>query len=453
MTNNTENTNRIVILGAGESGTGTAILAKKQGFDVFVSDFGAIKDKYKQVLTQEGINWEENTHTESLILNAGEVIKSPGIPDKAPIVQKLINKNIPVISEIEFAGRYSNAKHICITGSNGKTTTTLLLYHILKNGGLNVALGGNVGKSFAWQVAEENYDYYVLELSSFQLDGMFNFKADIAILLNITPDHLDRYDYKFENYIRSKFRIIQNQTENDYFIYNDDDETIKQYINNYEIKAQKLPFSTKHKIEKGAYISENNELIVNTNTNNYINMSIFDLALSGNHNHQNTMAASITSSVLKLRKKNIRESLRDFKGVEHRLEPVLKIHGMQFINDSKATNINSTWFALETIKKPIIWIVGGVDKGNDYNELMDLVKAKVKAIVCLGEDVSKIHEAFDGVIDNIVDTKSMEEAVKSAYYLGSKGDNVLLSPACASFDLFENYEDRGRKFKMAVRNL
>ncbi len=452
MKNNSENTKKIVILGAGESGTGTAILAKSKGFDVFVSDMGKIKDSYKQELDKRNIKWEETKHTEELILSADEVVKSPGIPDKAPIIQKLKNKNIPVISEIEFAGRYTNAKTICITGSNGKTTTTLLTYYMLQNAGLNVGLAGNIGKSFAWQVAEQNFDYYVLELSSFQLDGMYDFKADIAILLNITPDHLDRYDYKFENYIRSKFRIVNNQTNEDYFIYFADDKVIQEFMPKFKINSQKLPFSFIEEPENGAFV-KNNQLTVNTNTNNYINMSIFDLALDGKHNQADSMAAAVSGSVLKLRKEVIRESLKNFKGVEHRLEPVLKIHGMQFINDSKATNINSTWFALETIQKPIVWIVGGVDKGNDYTELTDLVKAKVKAIVCLGKDVKKIHEAFDGIVKDIVDTMSMEEAVKSAYYLGSDGDNILLSPACASFDLFDNYEDRGRQFKMCVRNL
>lgn len=441
-----------VILGAGESGVGAAILAQTKGFDVFVSDYGKISDKYKNLLNEHKILWEESKHTEEKILSANEIIKSPGIPDTAPIIKKIIDKNIPIISEIEFAGRYTNAKTICITGSNGKTTTTLLLYHILQNAGLNVGLAGNVGKSFALQVAKENYDYYVIELSSFQLDGMFKFRADIAIILNITPDHLDRYEYKFQNYVDSKFRILQNQTDEDVFIYCADDKVIREELPKHKINAQPMPFSAKYIIQNGAYAS-NNEIKININSNNYITMSIFDLSLEGTHNTYNSMAAAITSSVLDLRKDTIRESLKDFKGVEHRLEPVLKIHGMQFINDSKATNVNSTWFALETIQKDIIWIVGGVDKGNDYSELVDLVKNKVKAIVCLGEDVAKIHAAFEGVVNDIIDTNSIKEAVKTAYYLGSEGDNILLSPACASFDLFDNYEERGRKFKLAVRSL
>ena len=443
---------KIVILGAGESGAGSAILAQAKGFDVFVSDFGKIADKYKDLLNEHNINWEENQHTEEKILSASEVIKSPGIPDTAPIVKKLAEQSTPIISEIEFAGRYTNAKTICITGSNGKTTTTLLMYHMFKKAGLNIGLAGNVGKSFALQVAKENFDYYVIELSSFQLDGMFDFRADVAIILNITPDHLDRYDYKFQNYIDSKFRILQNQTEEDVFIYCADDKVIRENIPNHEIKAQLMPFSAKYVIQNGAY-ALNNEIKININSNNYITMSIFDLSLEGTHNTYNSMAAAITGSVLDLRKDTIRESLKDFKGVEHRLEPVLKIHGMQFINDSKATNVNSTWFALETVQKEIIWIVGGVDKGNDYSELVELVRNKVKAIVCLGEDVKKIHAAFEGIVNDIIDTKSMKEAVKTAYYLGSKGDNILLSPACASFDLFDNYEQRGRQFKLAVRSL
>ena len=442
----------IVILGAGESGAGSAVLAQTKGFDVFVSDFGKIADKYKNLLNEHNIDWEENKHTEEKILSAKEVIKSPGIPDTAPIVKKLAEQNTPVISEIEFAGRYTNAKTICITGSNGKTTTTLLMYHMFKKAGLNIGLAGNVGKSFALQVAKENFDYYVIELSSFQLDGMFEFKADIAIILNITPDHLDRYNYKFQNYTDSKFRILQNQTEEDIFIYCADDKVIRENIPNHKIKAQLMPFSAKYVIQNGAY-ALNNEIKININSNNYITMSIFDLSLEGTHNTYNSMAAAITGSVLDLRKDTIRESLKDFKGVEHRLEPVLKIHGMQFINDSKATNVNSTWFALETVQKNIIWVVGGVDKGNDYSELVELVRNKVKAIVCLGEDVKKIHAAFEGIVNDIIDTKTMKEAVKTAYYLGSKDDNILLSPACASFDLFDNYEQRGRQFKLAVRSL
>ena len=450
--NNISENKRLVVLGAGESGAGTAVLAKQQGFDVFVSDFGAIKDNYKELLNKNKIEWEEKQHSFDKILSANEVVKSPGIPDTVDIVKQLLSKGIPVISEIEFAARYTDAKTICITGSNGKTTTSMLTYHMLQKAGVNVGLAGNVGQSFALQVAENNYDYYVLELSSFQLDGMFNFKADIAILMNITPDHLDRYDYNFQNYIDSKFRIIQNQTKEDYFIYCADDEVINKELPKREIKAQQLPFSVENTVANGAF-KDNNELITIINLTKYIQMSIFDLSMKGTHNTYNSMAASITGSVLNLRKELIRESLKDFKGVEHRLEQVIKIHGMQFINDSKATNVNSTWFALETVPRNIIWIVGGVDKGNDYSELIDLVKGKVKAIVCLGKDNSKIHKAFDGVVKDIIDTDSMNEAVRTAYYLGSTDDNILLSPACASFDLFNNYEDRGQKFKMAVRSL
>ncbi len=446
------NIQRLVILGAGESGAGTAVLAKQKGFDVFVSDFGEIKDKYKDLLNKHNIDWEEKQHTFDKILSANEVVKSPGIPDTVKIIEQLKENNIPVISEIEFASRYTNAKTICITGSNGKTTTTLLLYHILKKAGINVGLAGNVGQSFALQIAENNFDYYVIELSSFQLDGMFDFKADIAILMNITPDHLDRYDYNFQNYVDSKFRILQNQTEKDVFIYCADDKVIKTELAKRNIKAEQFPFSVKEKNENGAY-TENNDLIIIINLTKYIQMSIYDLSLQGTHNTYNSMAASITASVLKLRKEVIRESLKDFKGVEHRLEQVIKVHGIQFINDSKATNVNSTWFALETVPRNIIWIVGGIDKGNDYADLTELVKNKVKAIICLGKDNSKIHEAFKNIVPDIIDTDSMNEAVRSAYYLGTKGDNVLLSPACASFDLFDNYEDRGRKFKMAVRSL
>ena len=450
--NISENTKRLVILGAGESGAGTAVLAKQQGFDVFVSDFGTIKDKYKDLLNKHQLEWEEKQHSADKILSATEVVKSPGIPDTVDIVKQVLVNNIPVISEIEFASRYTDAKTICITGSNGKTTTTLLLFHMLQKAGLNIGLAGNVGQSFALQVAENNFDYYVIELSSFQLDGMFDFKADIAILMNITPDHLDRYDYNFQNYIDSKFRVIQNQTAEDYFIYCADDEIINKEFEKREIKAQQLPFSVKKTLENGAY-KENNELIIIINLTKYIQMSIFDLSMKGTHSTYNSMAAGIAGSVLNLRKEVIRESLKDFKGVEHRLEQVIKIHGMQFINDSKATNVNSTWFALETVPRNIIWIVGGVDKGNDYSALTELVKSKVKAIVCLGKDNSKIHKAFDGIVTDIIDTESMNEAVRTAYYLGSNDDNILLSPSCASFDLFDNYEDRGRKFKMAVRSL
>jgi len=443
--------NKLVILGAGESGVGAAILAKKKGYSVFVSDLGKIKEKYQKVLSEYSIDFEAEKHTESKILDAELVVKSPGIPETAPLIKKLREINIPVISEIEFAGKYTSAKTICITGSNGKTTTTLLTYHILKNAGFNVGLAGNVGKSFAWQVAEENFDYYVIELSSFQLDGMYEFKADVAVLMNITPDHLDRYGYEMQNYVNSKFRIIQNQTNKDYFVYCSDDEVIQNELKRKEIKACALPFTLGEPAENGAG-TEGNQIIINFNQNQF-SMSILDLSLQGKHNTYNSMAAGIASMVFNIRNEQLRESLADFKGVEHRLEHFLKVHGIEFINDSKATNVNSTWYALESINKPIVWIVGGVDKGNDYSMLFDLVKDKVKAIVCLGKNNSKLHAAFGDKVKNMVDTMSMEEAVKAAYYLSRNGDTVLLSPACASFDLFENYEDRGTQFKREVRNL
>ncbi len=445
-------TKRIVVLGGGESGAGAAVLAKVKGFDVFLSDFGAIKPKYLEILNKYDIKWEEKQHTKELILNADEVVKSPGIPDTVPLLKAIIEKGIKVISEIEFAGRYSNAKTICITGSNGKTTTTLMTYHMMQKVGLNVGLAGNVGKSYALQVAEDDKDYYVIELSSFQLDGMFEFKADIAVLMNITPDHLDRYDYNFQNYVDSKFRVIQNMTENDVFIYCADDEVVQQEIAKREIKPKMLPFSLNNEqYTEGAYV--NDKTINIHTTNSEINMSIQELALQGKHNTYNSMAAALSGSVFRLRKESIRESLTDFQSVEHRLEPVLKVHGIQFINDSKATNVNSTWYALESMGKDVVWIAGGVDKGNDYNMLKDLVKDKVKAIICLGKDNEKLHKAFDGIVPEIVNVLSMEEAVKTAYYLGKTGDTVLLSPACASFDLFENYEDRGAQFKRETYNL
>ena len=442
---------KITILGAGESGIGAAILAKKQGFRVFLSDKGEIKDKYKNVLKNLEVEWEENQHTESKIFEATEVIKSPGIPDTAPLIVKLKEKGINVISEIEFAGRYTKAKIIGITGSNGKTTTTMLTYHILKNAGLDVAIAGNIGESFAKQVAENDKAFYVLELSSFQLDGMFNFKVDIAILLNITPDHLDRYNYQFENYAASKFRIIQNQDENCLFIYCADDSVIVDMIEKHVVVAQKHPFSIKKEVENGAYI-KNEKLIININQKQF-NMTLQALALQGKHNLYNSMASGIAGRALELKKEIIRESLSDFVTIEHRLEHVLNVHGIAFINDSKATNINSTWYALESFQENLIWIVGGVDKGNDYEMLKELVSEKVKAIICLGKDNSKIHEAFSSTVSTIVDVSSAKEAVNMAYRLGRKGDTVLLSPACASFDLFENYEDRGNQFKAAVRGL
>ncbi|HBL73704.1 MAG: UDP-N-acetylmuramoylalanine--D-glutamate ligase [Bacteroidetes bacterium GWF2_42_66] len=442
---------KIVILGAGESGTGAAILAKKQGNDVFVSDLSAISEKYRQVLQDYKIAFEEGKHTEELILNAAFVVKSPGIPEKAPIIKKMKEKHIPVLSEIEYAGKFTSAKMICITGSNGKTTTTMLTYHLLQKAGFNVGLAGNVGRSLAWQVAEENFDYYVIELSSFQLDNMYDFKADIAVLLNITPDHLDRYDYQMQNYVDSKFRILQNQTEKDVFIYCADDPVILSELKKIKITACKAAFSLGEPRENGAGLEQNN-MIINWEQNTF-SMSILDISLQGKHNTYNSMAAGLAGMVLQIRNENIRESLAEFKGVEHRLERFLKVHGIDFINDSKATNVNSTWYALESMTKKTVWIVGGIDKGNNYDELLDLARSKVKAIVCLGKDNAKIIKAFKEVVPDIVETRSMVDAVRSAYYLAKDGDAVLLSPACASFDLFENYEDRGRQFKTAVRDL
>jgi len=442
---------KIVILGAGESGTGSAILAQKHGFDVFVSDKGQIKENYLDILEKHKIKWEEGNHNESIILSADEIIKSPGIYEDAPIINKIRRKGIPVISEIEFAGRYCKGIKICITGSNGKTTVTNLIYHILKKAGKNVAMTGNVGNSFAMAVAEGSYDYYVIELSSFQLDGMYEFKADIAVLMNITPDHLDRYDHKFQNYIDSKFRITQNQKKDDLLIYWEGDPVIKTELSRKQYKMTMLPFSDEIKEGMAAYI-ENNELIVDYPNKTNI-MTIHEFALKGRHNTYNSMAAAIAGKALNIRKEAIRESLADFQGVEHRLEPVITVCGVNFINDSKATNVNSTWYAIECMENNIIWIVGGVDKGNDYSELFMVVKKKVKAIVCLGKDNKKIVEAFKDKVSTIVETTSMEEAVRSSYYLAKKGETVLLSPACASFDLFKNYEDRGRQFKQAVRNL
>ena len=442
---------RVVILGAAESGVGAAILARKQGFDVFVSDLGVIKEKYRDELTERQFDFEEGQHSEEKILNADVVIKSPGIPEKAPMIKKLKEKGIPVISEIEFAGRYTSAKKICITGSNGKTTTTLLLYHILQKAGFNVGLAGNVGQSMAWQVAEKDFDYYVIELSSFQLDGIVDFKAYIAILLNITPDHLDRYEYKMQNYIDSKFRITQNQTADDLFIYCADDPVVNLEMSKRKLAAHCIPFGLGIPPAEGAGIIDNN-MIINWKQNIFT-MSILEIALQGSHNTYNSMAAGISGMVINIRNEKIRESLADFKGVEHRLERFLKVHGIEFINDSKATNINSTWYALESMTQPTVWIVGGIDKGNDYSQLYELVKSKVKAIVCLGIDNSKILDAFRNIGVDIVETQSMEDAVRSSYYLAKNGETVLLSPACASFDLFENYEDRGRQFKQEVRKL
>lgn len=443
---------RLIVLGGGESGVGTAILGKKKGYDVFVSDFGKIKENYKEVLTINGIAWEDEKHTEELILNADVVMKSPGIPEKAPIVKKLIEKGISVISEIEFAIQFTDATTVGITGSNGKTTTTLLAYHLLKQGGLNVGLAGNIGKSFAWQVAENKHDIYVLELSSFQLDGIINYKPHIAIITNISPDHLDRYNYDYNLYIDSKFRITKNQTEADYLIYDNEDEAIQNWLKNNTIKANKVPFSLITKPEnEGGFLEENN--MNTTIKNDTFTMPINELALEGKHNIKNAMAATAVAQLLNIRKQTIRESLTNFQGAEHRLEKVLKIQGVQYINDSKATNVNSVFYALDSMTTPTVWIVGGVDKGNDYDELMPLVREKVKAIVCLGVDNTKISNAFNNVVDVMVETTSMSEAVQIAQRLAEKGDSVLLSPACASFDLFENYEDRGKQFKQAIYNL
>lgn len=442
---------KITILGCGESGMGAALLAKENGFDVFVSDSSPIKGEYKHPLISANIPFEENRHNKERILHSDLVIKSPGIPEKAPIIKSIRAKNIQIISEIEFAYQYTNAQIIAITGSNGKTTTTLLTYHIMQKAGLNVGLAGNVGKSFALSVLQNKYDYYVLEISSFQLDDIVHFKPTIAILMNITPDHLDRYNYIFQNYIDSKFKIIKNQTEDDYFIYCLDDKVIQENLTKKSIRSKLIPFSIQKELEDGGYIKEN-QMNIKINKNQLV-MSIQDLALEGKHNQYNSLAAGIASFISGIRKEVIRESLSDFEAVEHRLEKVLKIRGIDFINDSKATNVNSTWYALETVKKPIIWIVGGVDKGNDYSELEKLVKEKVKAIVGLGLDNSKIIKAFKHLNIPIYDTKAMEDAVRTSYKIGVPGDVVLLSPACASFDLFQNYEDRGKKFKNAVRDL
>ena len=443
---------RLVILGGGESGVGTAILGKKQGFDVFVSDFGLISEKYKTILEQHNIVFEDQKHTDALILNANLVMKSPGISDKVAIVQKLIKNSIPIVSEIEFAYPFTNAQIIAITGSNGKTTTTMLTYHLLQQAGLKVGIGGNIGKSFAWQVAEENFDYYVLEISSFQLDNCYTFCPHIAIITNISPDHLDRYDYKYENYINSKFRITQNQSKNDYLIYDADDIEIKKMIhNNNTIKAQLIPFSISQKLENGVFL--NHSIMEVKITDEELAIPTETMALEGKHNLKNAMAATAVANLLRIRKQTIRESLSNFQGVEHRLEKVQKIQNVQYINDSKATNVNSVFYALDSMTTPTIWIVGGVDKGNDYYELMALVNEKVKSIICIGLDNAKIIEAFGSVVEVMVEVESMSDAVKTAQRLAEKGDTVLLSPACASFDLFKNYEDRGNQFKEAVRNL
>ena len=444
--------NKIVVLGGGESGTGAALLAKKKGFPVFVSDNGKIKEKYKSVLKQFDIEFEENGHHVSNILSASEVVKSPGIPDTIPLIRQLIASGIPVVSEIEFAGRFTKAKKICITGSNGKTTTTLLTYHILKEAGLHVGLAGNVGDSFAWQVAENDFDFYVLEISSFQLDGMYDFKADIAILLNITPDHLDRYGYDFQNYVDSKFRILQNQTKSDALIYCYDDRVIRDELQKREVNAKQYPFSlTENEFRVGAFLKQN-EIIINSNKNQ-LTMTLEQLALQGKHNVYNSMAAGIAAKLMDIRNESIKQSLSDFHNNPHRLEYVSSVHGITFLNDSKATNVNATWYALEYVEKPTVWIAGGIDKGNEFDMIKKLVKEKVKAIICLGIDNEKLHEAFGDVVDTIVDVQSAELAVITAYHMAEKGDIVLLSPACASFDLFESYEDRGNQFKEAVKQL
>ena len=442
---------RIVVLGGGESGSGAAVLAKVKGFEVFLSDNGKIEEKYAARLSEYGIPYEEGGHTIEKIYNADEVIKSPGIPDTALLIIGLNARGISVISEIEFAGRYDNSRKICVTGSNGKTTTTSLIYYLLKNAGLNVGLGGNIGQSYAFQVATQEYDIYVLEISSFQLDGMYEFRADIAVLLNITPDHLDRYGYQMQNYINSKFRITRNMAKEDCFIFCSDDEITIEHLNRIVIQAQKLPFSQNNVVEQGAYV-EGDRMCVRYGDGSY-EMFLHELALQGKHNIYNSMAAAITGKIMNITNSAIKDALTTFKGVEHRMEKVLSVGGVMYINDSKATNVNSTWHALESIKTPIVLILGGTDKGNDYSPIADLVKEKVRAIVCLGVDNRKIHDFFGDKVAEIHDTRSAEEAVKMAASIAKKGDTVLLSPSCASFDLFHNYEDRGRQFKAAVKNL
>ncbi len=442
---------KIVVLGGGESGVGAAILAKKKGMGVFLSDFGKITDKYKDLLNKYQIEWEEGTHTYEKVLAADIVVKSPGIPDKVEVVKMLIEKKIPVISEIEFAYKFAKNHSIGITGSNGKTTTTMLTYHLLKSEGLDVGLAGNIGDSYALQVADFPEKTYVLELSSFQLDGIKDYKPHIAVITNISPDHLDRYDYNYENYINSKFRITKNQTETDYLIYDLDDESISNWLKNNEIKARKVPFSLIQKVEEGAYLEDNT--IVAMINNEKLTIPVEELALEGKHNVKNTMAATLVSQMMRVRNKTIRESLSNFQGVEHRLEKVAKKNKVQYINDSKATNVNATYFALESMTTPVVWIVGGVDKGNDYDELIPFVHEKVKAIICLGLDNQKIKEAFSGITDVILETASMSDAVKMSSRIAEEGDTVLLSPACASFDLFKNYEHRGELFKEEVAKL
>lgn len=442
---------RLVILGGGESGVGTAILGKQKGWEVFLSDKGSLKPHYRETLNKEGIQWEEGTHTEKKILSADVIMKSPGIPDKAPIIKKAHEKGIAVISEIEFASQYTDSLIVGITGSNGKTTTTLLTYHIFKEAGLQVGLGGNIGYSFAELVATENPPYYVLEISSFQLDGIEHFAPHIAVLLNITPDHLDRYDYKFENYINSKFRIAMNQTENDYLIYDADDEVITQWLSTHTIKSKLIPFSIEKELPQGAFLKDNKIYIMLENQTTEIDVE--EISLRGKHNIKNTMAASVAARLVNIRNNSLRESLKGFKGAPHRLEEVKVVDGVTYVNDSKATNVNSVFYALDTIKTPIVWIVGGQDKGNDYNSLLPYVHEKVRAIVCLGVDNTPIIQSFHNTIGTLVETRSMDEAVKLAQGFAQEGDTVLLSPACASFDLFKNYEERGDLFKAAVQKL
>ncbi len=442
---------RVVVLGGGESGIGSAVLAKVKGFDVFLSDMGKIADKYVDMLNQWEIPFEQGGHTEELILNADEVIKSPGIPSTAGMVRKIEEKGIGIISEIEFAGRYDSAKKVCITGSNGKTTTTSLIYHLLKQAGLNVGLGGNIGKSYAYQVATENFDIYVLELSSFQLDNVYDFKADIAVITNITPDHLDRYGYNMENYVKAKFRITRNMDKDDCFIFCSDDEITINHLNKIVVKAQQFPFTQKTEVEQGAFVKDDS--IIVRYKEDECDMFIQELALGGKHNVYNSMAAALAAKAMEIDNQAIREGLATFQAVEHRLEKVLSIKDVLYINDSKATNVDAAWYALECQTRPVVWIVGGTDKGNDYSSLVPLAKEKVKAIICMGLDNQKIHDAFIDVVPKMYDVTSAQDAVKKAHDLAQAGDVVLLSPCCASFDLFKNYEDRGRQFKEAVRNL
>ena len=442
---------RVVVLGGGESGVGSAILAKVKGFDVFLSDMGNISEKYVTMLNEWEIPFEQGRHTEELILNADEVIKSPGIPSTAAMVRKIEDKGINIISEIEFAGRYDSAKKVCITGSNGKTTTTSLIYHLLKQAGLNVGLGGNIGQSYAYQVATEKFDIYVLELSSFQLDNVYDFKADIAIITNITPDHLDRYNYNMENYVKSKFRITRNMDKDDCFIFCSDDEITINHLNKIVVKAQQLPFTQKGEVKQGAFLQD--DRIIVRYKEEECDMFLQELALGGKHNIYNSMAAAIAAKAMEIADKDIREGLATFQAVEHRLEKVLSIKDVLYINDSKATNVDAAWYALECQTRPVIWIVGGTDKGNDYSTLVPLAKEKVRAIICMGVDNAKIHDAFEDVVPKMYDVTSAQDAVQTAHKIALSGDVVLLSPCCASFDLFKNYEDRGRQFKEAVRNL